>query len=74
MPVEGEKIAHQLSTLAEIDEMVVLEERRIDPILAIRVADRWYEAFRWWESPHILPDDCPLIASEECLRPAIPTL
>ncbi len=38
------------------------QERRKDPILAIRVAGQWYEAHRWWQSPVILPDDCPLIA------------
>jgi hypothetical protein len=63
MPLEGERAAHVLRALPEIEEMVVLEERRIDPILAVRVAEQWYEAYRWWQSPCILQDDCPLIVS-----------
>jgi hypothetical protein len=50
--------------------MVVLEERRIDPILAVRVAEQWYEAYRWWQSPCILQDDCPLIDS--LITPFVP--
>ena len=63
MPLEGEQAALRLGTLPEVEDMVVLEERRIDPILAVRVCGQWYEAYRWWQSPVILPDDCPLIAS-----------
>ena len=59
MPLEGERAAHVLRALPEVEEMVVLEERRIDPILAIRVAGQWYEAYRWWQSPLALQDDCP---------------
>jgi hypothetical protein len=63
MPLEGERAAEVLRALPEVEEMVVLEERRIDPILAVRVAEQWYEAYRWWQSPCILQDDCPLIDS-----------
>jgi hypothetical protein len=63
MPLEGERAAEVLRALPEVEEMVVLEERRIDPILAVRVAEQWYEAYRWWQSPYILQDDCPLIDS-----------
>ena len=66
MPLEGERAAQMLRALPEIEEMVVLEERRIDPILAVRVAEQWYEAYRWWQSPCILQDDCPLIVSTVC--------
>ncbi len=62
MPLEAEQAALRLGALPEVEDMIVLEERRIDPILAIRVAGQWYEAHRWWQSPVILPDDCPLIA------------
>ena len=51
MPVAGERAADKLRTLPEVEEMAVLEERRIDPILAVRVAGQWYEAYRWWKSP-----------------------
>jgi hypothetical protein len=63
MPLEGEWAAEVLRALPEVEEMVVLEERRIDPILVVRVAEQWYEAYRWWQSPYILQDDCPLIDS-----------
>jgi hypothetical protein len=63
MPLEGERAAEVLRALPEVEEMVVLEERRIDPILAVRVAEQWYEAYRWWQSPCMLQDDCPLIDS-----------
>ena len=62
MPLAAEQAALRLGALPEIEEMVVLEERRIDPILAVRVSGQWYEAYRWWQPPVILPDDCPLIA------------
>ncbi len=64
MPLPGEQAALRLRSLPEVEEMVVLEERQIDPILAVRVAGLWYEASRWWESPVILPDDCPLLRLE----------
>ena len=38
MPLEAEQAALRLGTLPEVEEMIVLEERRIDHILAIRVA------------------------------------
>ena len=38
MPLEAEQAALRLGTLPEVEEMIVLEERRIGPILAIRVA------------------------------------
>ena len=63
MPLEGQRAAEVLRALPEVEEMVVLEERRIDPILALRVTEQWYEAYRWWQSPYILQDDCPLIDS-----------
>jgi hypothetical protein len=59
MPLEGERAAQVLRALPEVEEMAVLEERRIDPILAVRVAGQWYEAYRWWQSPHVLQDDSP---------------
>ncbi len=62
MPLEAEQAALRLGALPEVEDMIVLEERRIDPILAVRVAGQWYEAHRRWQSPVILPDDCPLIA------------
>ena len=62
MPLEAEQAALRLGALLEAENMIVPEERRIDPILAIRVACQWYEAHRWWQSPVILPDDCPLFA------------
>jgi hypothetical protein len=58
MPLEGERTAHLLREVPEVEEMAVLEERRIDPILAVRVAGQWYEAYRWWQSPRFLQDDC----------------
>ena len=64
MPLEAERAAQALRTIPEIEEMVVLEERRIDPIFAVRVAGQWYEIHRWWQSPVVLPDDCPLITPE----------
>ena len=63
MPLAAEQAALRLGALPEVEDMVVLEERQIDPILAVRVAGQWYEAYRWWQSPVILPDDCPLVAS-----------
>ena len=72
MPLEAERAALRLGALPEVEDMIVLEERRIDPILAIRVAGRWYEAHRWWESPVILPDDCPLIASPVSYSISVP--
>ena len=38
MPLEAEQAALRLGTLPEVEEIIVLEERRIDPILAIRIA------------------------------------
>ena len=64
MPLDGEQAALQLRALPDVEDMVVLEERQIDPILAVRVAGQWYEAYRWWQSPVILPDDCPLLRLE----------
>lgn len=68
MPVEGERIASTLKALPEVEEMAVLEERVIDPILAVRVAGQWFEAYRWWKAPVILPDDCPLVVAERGAR------
>ncbi len=70
MPVEGERIASTLKALPEVEEMAVLEERVIDPILAVRVAGQWFEAYRWWKAPVILPDDCPLVVAERDARQA----
>jgi hypothetical protein len=63
MPLEGERVAAVLRALPEVEEMAVLEERRIDPILAVRVAGQWYEAYRWWQLPCILQDDSPMLVS-----------
>ncbi len=60
LPPEAEKVAEKLRPLPEIEEMVVLEERRIDPILAVRVKGEWYEAYRWWEPPVLLRDGRPV--------------
>jgi len=64
MPLEAERAAQALKTIPGIEEMAVLEERRIDPIFAVRVAGQWYEIHRWWQSPVVLPDDCPLITAQ----------
>jgi hypothetical protein len=64
MPLEGERVAQVLRTFPEIEEMVVLEERHIDPILAVRVAGQWYEIHRWWQSPLVLPNECPSITGQ----------
>ena len=60
MPLEAAQAALRLGALPEVKDKMVLEERRIDPILAVRVAGLWYKAHRWWQSPVVLPDDCPL--------------
>jgi hypothetical protein len=71
MPLEGERATHVLRALLEVEEMVVLEERRIDPILAVRVAEQWYEVYRWWQPPCLLQDDCPLIDSTVKRAPTV---
>ena len=45
-----------LSTLNEIEETAVLAEE-VDPILAVRVAGRWFEVYRWLKRPYVLSDD-----------------
>ncbi len=68
LPPEAEKVAEKLRPLPEIEEMVVLEERRIDPILAVRVEGEWYEAYRWWEPPVLLRDGRPVPSSARGIR------
>ena len=54
MPVPAERLALQVKSLPEAEEVAVLVEQRDDPILAVRVADRWYGTHRWTRRPYIL--------------------
>ena len=65
MPLEGEKRANLLRGHSQVEEMVVLEDVTIDPVLAVRVEGQWLEVYRWWKSPFILPEDCPLLSGEQ---------
>ena len=56
MSVEAEAYRLPLSTLHEIEETAVLAEE-VDPILAVRVAGRWFEVYRWLKRPYVLSDD-----------------
>lgn len=56
MSVEAEAYRLPLSTLNEIEETAVLAEE-VDPILAVRVAGRWFEVYRWLKRPYVLSDD-----------------
>ena len=57
MPVWEERLALQLKPLPMVEEMAVLVEREVDPILAVRVAGRWFGAHRWLRRPYILSPD-----------------
>ena len=50
MSVDAEALRVPLSAFPQVDEMAVLEEA-VDPILAVRVADRWFEVHRWLKKP-----------------------
>ena len=56
MSVEAEAPRHPLSTLWEIEETAVLAEK-VDPILAVKVAGRWFEVYRWLKRPYVLDDE-----------------
>ena len=56
MSVEAEALRQPLSTLREIEEIVVLAEE-VDPILAVKVAGRWFEVYRWLKRPYLLSDE-----------------
>ena len=56
MSVEAEAYRLPLSTLNEIEETAVLAEE-VDPILAVRVAGRWFEVYRWLKRPYVLTDE-----------------
>ena len=56
MSVEAEAYRLPLSTLNEIEETAVMAEE-VDPILAVRVAGRWFEVYRWLKRPYVLSDD-----------------
>ena len=55
MSVEAEAFRQPLSTLWEIEETAVLAEE-VDPILAVKVAGRWFEVYRWLKRPYQLTD------------------
>ena len=56
MSVEAEALRQPLSTLYEIEETAVLAEE-VDPILAVKVAGRWFEMYRWLKRPYPLSDE-----------------
>ena len=56
MSVEAEALRQPLSTLWEIEETAVLAEE-VDPILAVKVAGRWFEVYRWLKRPYQLTDE-----------------
>ncbi|GBD11062.1 hypothetical protein HRbin23_00713 [bacterium HR23] len=49
--VEAERLASMLATMPEVDEVAVLVEERVDPILAVRIGERWHECYRWLRRP-----------------------
>ena len=53
MSVAAEAFRLPLSILHEIEETAVLAEE-VDPILAVRVAGRWFEVYRWLKRPYVL--------------------
>lgn len=56
MPIAGEKVRQTIETLPGVEETAVFVERAIDPILAVRVGDTWYELYRWFSlRAHVLP-------------------
>ena len=56
MSVEAEALRGPLSGLREIEETAVLAEE-VDPILAVKVAGRWFEVYRWLKRPYLLSDE-----------------
>ncbi len=56
MSVEAEGFRLPLSRLWEIEETAVLAEE-VDPILAVKVAGRWFEVYRWLKRPYVLNDE-----------------
>ena len=56
LSVDAEGFRQPLSTLREIEETAVLAEE-VDPILAVKVAGRWFEVYRWLKRPYILSDE-----------------
>ena len=56
MSVQAEALRQPLSTLREIEDTVVLAEE-VDPILAVKVAGRWFEVYRWLKRPYLLSDE-----------------
>lgn len=56
MSLDAEALRHPLSNLEEIEEMAVFAEE-VDPILAVRVAGRWFEVHRWLKRPYILTQE-----------------
>jgi hypothetical protein len=56
--VEAERLASQVAAMPEVDEVGVLVEEKVDPILAVRIGERWYECYRWLRRPYIiLPEE-----------------
>ena len=56
MSVGAEALRQPLSTLREIEETAVLAEE-VDPILAVKVAGRWFEVYRWLKRPYLLNNE-----------------
>ncbi|MDA0987647.1 MAG: hypothetical protein O2783_00615 [Chloroflexi bacterium] len=56
MSVEAEAFRQPLATLWEIEDTAVLAEE-VDPILAVKVAGRWFEVYRWLKRPYLLNDE-----------------
>ena len=54
MPVAAERLAVRLLDRPEVEEVSVLVEQRVDPILAVRVGERWYEVLRWFRRPYVI--------------------
>ncbi|MFN3974718.1 MAG: hypothetical protein ACK4K2_05540 [Dehalococcoidia bacterium] len=52
--VEAERLASMLTRMPEVDEVAVLVEERVDPILAVRIGERWHECYRWFRRPYIV--------------------
>jgi hypothetical protein len=57
MPVPAERLALRLKPLPVVEEMAVLVEEKVDPILAVRVAGHWFGVHRWLRRPYILCDE-----------------
>ena len=56
MPVAEERLALELASMPTVERMGLLVEQ-VDPILAVRVAGRWFQARRWLRRPYILSED-----------------